>query len=321
MSKKSSKKKKGLTRLIVFAVILLVVIFIVNPKIMFFLPEGAKNALGAFVDKYLKAFQPLQNSEGGFDFLRIISLLIMAAGCVAVNAIIQWVLANIKFKKRRSATIKSLVSSVVKYVILIYGLIYGLSILGFNVGAVIASLGVLGLIVGFGAQSLIEDIITGFFIVIEGTFQVGDIIAIDEWRGEVKKIGIRTTTLLDTGGNAKVINNSDIRNLVNLSDVTSVAVCIAPIAYETDLVKAEKVVKKVCEELPKMYPDIFPTPGRYLGVDCLNDHSVDLKFVTDVQEVNIFGAKRLMNREIFLAFNEAGIEIPFMQQVVHMAKD
>ncbi len=318
--KKTTKNGFPVGKLIAIILIVLLVAVLSQPKLLFFLNEYQQDALSAFVKNYLSAYQPLQDAEGGFDFLRLLALVLMAFGCWAFSAVIGLILSRIHFKKRHAETVKTLIGSLIKYAIVIYGVIYGLSILGFNVGAVIASLGVLGLIIGFGAQSLIEDVITGLFLVLEGQIQVGDIISISDYRGTVTNIGVRTTTITDAGGNAKIMNNSDIRNMVNLSTLDSKAAVIAPIAYETDLEKAEEVVKTLCGKLPEMYPKIFPVPADYVGVDALNDHSVDLKVVATVKEENIFTARRLLNREIFLAFGEAGIEIPFMQQVVTMKK-
>ena len=319
-----SEKKldKGLLgKIIAMIIVALIVIAFYNPKLLFFLSSHQQKAVQYFTENYIRAFQPLKDASGSFDLLRVGALILMFATCWVVNAALQFALSFIKPKKRRAKTVKSLIASSLKYVILIYAVIYALSMLGFNVGAVIASLGVLGLIIGFGAQSLIEDVITGLFIVLEGQLQVGDIVAVDDWRGTVTNIGIRTTTIVDTGNNARIVNNSDIRNLVNLSNVASKAIVLAPIAYDTDLKKAEKTITDLCEELPKMYPDIFKTVPQYMGVENLGSSSVDLKIAADVDEADIFSAKRILNREVFLAFGKAGIEIPFSQHTIHMAKD
>ncbi|MBO4818647.1 MAG: mechanosensitive ion channel [Firmicutes bacterium] len=308
-------------RIIVMVIVALIILAFYNPSMLFFLSPHQQKAVQYFTENYIKAFQPLKAADGSFDLLRVGGLLLMFVECWLINAALQFILSLINPKKRRARTIKSLFASFLKYIIVIYAIIYALSMLGFNVGAVIASLGVLGLIIGFGAQSLIEDVITGLFIVLEGQLQVGDIVAIDDWRGTVTNIGIRTTTIVDTGNNARIVNNSDIRNLVNLSNVSSKAIVLAPIAYSTDLEKAEKVVKALCEELPTMYPNIFKVVPQYLGVEALGSSSVDLKIAADVDEANIFTAKRLLNREVFLAFGKAGIEIPFSQHTIHMAKD
>ena len=116
------------------------------------------------------------------------------------------------------------------------------------------------------------------------------------------------------------INNSNIRTLTNLSNAPSAAVVNVGIAYRADLQKAETVIRAVCEKLPEMYPDLFPQAPRYMGVEKLNESSVDLRVIADVQEEKIYNARRALNRELKLALDEAGIEIPFPQMVVWQKK-
>lgn len=307
------KHKLPIGKIIAAAIVILIVVFFAYPKALFFLPVSAREKLDEAVDAAFRSYQPFKNAEGNFDFLRLLSLIIMTAGCVAASFLLRFLISLIPCKTKRGETIKSLIASLIKYIVAIYGIIFGLSILGFDIAAILASLGVLGLIIGFGAQSLIEDIITGLFIVLEGTVQVGDIITIDEYRGEVTAVEMRTISIRDNGGNTKIINNSDVRNIVNLSGVSSKAIAIAPAAYGTDLAKAEKVIEKICKKLPEINPEIFKVPAVYMGIEALNDHSIDFKISADVDEVNIFAAKRIMNREILIAFTEADIEIPVVE--------
>ena len=178
------------------------------------------------------------------------------------------------------------------------GVVWGLAILGVNTTAVLAGIGIVGLILGFGAQSLIEDIITGAFIIFEGQYVNGDIIILDDFRGTVRNIGVRTTTIEDAGGNLKVVNNSDIRNFQNRSRNKSVAACEVSVAYDTDLKKMDKVI---AEGLPRMY----------------EDHRDLLKFIVDCKEQDVFKAQRQLTRDVWALFMDKGIEIPFPQVVVH----
>lgn len=255
--------------------------------------------------------------SGRFDAMSLVALALLIAECWVVSFVIKIFNRNVKLKSRHAETLKSLGCNFIKYVVVIYGLIFGLSILGVNMVAVIASLGVLGLIVGFGAQTLIEDVITGLFIIFEGQFHVGDIIAIDNYRGTVTSIGIRTTQITDAGGNIKVVNNSDIRTLVNLSEVASTAIADVGISYNADLEKAEQVILTLTEELPKMYPGIFHDRPTFPGVEELADSAVILRVVANVDEPNIYSGRRILLRELKLALDRSGIEIPFPQVVVH----
>ena len=181
----------------------------------------------------------------------------------------------------------------------------------------IAGVGIIGLVLGFGAQSLIEDVITGLFIIFEGKYSIGDIIVLDDFRGIVRDIGVRTTTIEDAGYNLKVVNNSDIRNFQNRSCKTSLAACEVSVSYDTDLPELEKLIS---ESMPDMYlahKDLYLAPPRCLGVTQLADSGVNLKFVVDVKEENIFVAQRALTRDIRVLFAEKGVEIPFPQVVVH----
>lgn len=253
--------------------------------------------------------------------MSLVALAVLLAECWVVSLIISAVNKNIKLKSRHAETIKSLLCNCLKYVVVIYAIIFGLSILGVNMVAVIASLGVLGLIVGFGAQTLIEDVITGLFIIFEGQFHVGDIVTIDNYRGTVTSIGIRTTQITDAGGNIKVINNSDIRTLVNLSEVASVAIADIGISYNADLEQAEQVVRDLLAELPDMYPGVFHDQPIFSGVQDLADSAVILRVCANVDEPNIYSARRILLRELKLAMDRAGIEIPFPQVVVHKGEN
>ena len=178
-------------------------------------------------------------------------------------------------------------------------------------------MGIIGLILGFGAQSLIEDVITGLFIIFEGKYSIGDIIILDDFRGVVRDIGVRTTTIEDAGNNLKVVNNSDIRNFQNRSRNSSLAICEASVSYDTDLRYLERVLG---ESLPQMYAahqDLYLAAPRYLGVTQLADSGVNIKLVVDTSEENVFAAQRMLTRDIRILFAERGIEIPFPQVVVH----
>ena len=175
---------------------------------------------------------------------------------------------------------------------------FGLRALGVDVTASLASVGVVTLIIGFGAQSLIEDVLTGIFLIAEGRYNVGDILVLDDFRGKVVDISVRTTTLEDSGGNHKIINNSEIRNFQNRSQKTSVAVSTISIGYDADLRAVEAVI---ADALPAMYEEnrgVFLDVPQYLGVEELAGSGVVLKFIVSATEENIFAARRALNRSL-----------------------
>ena len=315
--KTAPMRKAPVGRIIGTVVILLILLFLIAPKALFFLNAQQQEAVTLFRDTYFGQYVPFKTEDGRFDFMRVIAVIFLCLVCGAVSWLLRTLFDSIKLKNRHADTIKGLVANVLRYAIVIFCIIYGLNMLGADILTVIASLGILALVIGFGAQSLIEDIFAGLFIIFEGRFYVGDIISVEGFRGTVRSIGIVSTQLADAGGNIKIINNSDIRTLTNLSEVVSVAVSVVSIAYGADLRKAEEVINDLCERLPDMYPDLFEETPKYLGVEELNDSSVDLKVIAKVDESNIYSARRIMNRELKLALDENGIEIPFPQVVVH----
>ncbi len=313
-------KRSGPGRLIGIIVILLILLLLNFPQLCVFLGPSQQEALKLFRDTYFGNFLPMRSETGGFDFMRLAALLLMILGCWAVYRIVVWIFSRFHFRDSRAKTVKGLILNIIRYAVVIFAVIFGLNILGADVLTVIASLGILALIIGFGAQSLIEDMFAGFFILFEGRFYEGDIISVEGFRGTVESIGIVSTRIADVGGNIRIINNSNIRTLTNLSNAPSVAVVNVSIAYGADLKKAESVINALCEKMPGMYPDLFPVAPRYMGVEELNDSSVDLRVIADVEEENIYNARRAMNRELKLALDEAGIEIPFPQVVVWQGK-
>ncbi|MCR4804456.1 MAG: mechanosensitive ion channel family protein [Clostridia bacterium] len=319
-NKKQMKKGPGPGKLVGIIILLLILLILNVPKLCFFLSPSQQEAVKLFNETYFGGFLPMRSATGGFDFMRLAALVLVILCCWAIYQIVYWIASRLKFKGNRAETVKGLVLNVIRYVLVIFAVIFGLGALGADVLTVIASLGILALIIGFGAQSLIEDMFAGFFILFEGRFYVGDIISVEGFRGTVKSIGIVSTQIEDAGGNIRIINNSNIRTMTNLSNAPSVAVTNVSIAYGADLRKAEDVIRSLCERLPGMYPELFPKPPRYMGVEELGESSVDLRVIADVDEANIYNARRALNRELKLALDEAGIEIPFPQVVVWQGK-
>lgn len=250
-------------------------------------------------------------------FAQILAVVLMVCIIWLVCSVLTFIIRSVTLKRSHTQTVASLALSLIKYAGVLAGLIWGLTIIGVNVNTILASLGIVGLIVGFGAQSLIEDVITGIFIIFEGQYDIGDVIVLGDFRGTVKSINVRTTVIEDTGGNLKIINNSDIRNLQNRSKNASLAISEVGVSYNTDIRKLEKVI---AENMPKMYEahkDLYLNQPKYLGVQQLADSSVVLRFSVDVDENNIFMAQRMLNRDLKLMLDENGFEIPFPQVVVH----
>lgn len=303
MNNKSSNK--GIGKFFALLVILAVIIALFNPSILTFLPEGTRMALENFIGTHYTS-----TAISGIAAQDIIAAVLTLFIAWVVANIVKYLVGCFSFKKRRSETIRHLVANLFKYLIYIVGLVVALNCLGVDTTAMFVSVGVVGIVVGFGAQSLIEDVITGLFIIFEGEFQVGDIITVDGFRGEVKTIGLRTVSIIDNGGNILIVNNSEISSLINLSDVTSSAVVTVPVSYEDSLEAAEKTIKTALDKLPGEYPEIFKEVPIYRGVETLVETHIELQVLAKVSEENIYTARRIMQREIKLSCEKAGLAVP-----------
>jgi small-conductance mechanosensitive channel len=157
-------------------------------------------------------------------------------------------------KNKKAATIYSLISSFLKWVIIIAVIFRILAIWGVDTAALIAGLGIVALVVGLGCQSLIADVVAGVFLVTDEAYQVGDIVYIDGFRGVVKEIGLRSTKIEDDGGNLKVIANSEIKDAVNLTDDLSIASYSINVDYRDDLKRTEAIIARRLPEIKKEIP-------------------------------------------------------------------
>ena len=247
----------------------------------------------------------------------VIEVLAMAAMVLFAVQLLRFLLSLIKPKERKGLTLISLFSSLLHYVAALVILCWGLSILGVNVNAIVASVGIVALIVGFGAESLVADVVTGIFLLFENQYNVGDIVEVNGFRGTVKEIGIRTTSIMDTGDNIKIINNSEMKNILNRSDNVSRAVSDIAIPYETNLETLEAKIPELMQAIYAQRADVMLAAPQYLGVQQLADSSVVLRFVVEVAEKDIYAGARILNRDLWLGFRKLGVECPFPQVDVH----
>ena len=300
--------------LIKIALLAIVLVLLLNPGIFPF-AEGTINAVKTEMSNHIGSVL------GAGTGLLSPSKLIPAAAVI----VLMWLVCTIaltlvdlvKTHKARALTVTHVVRSLIKYACFIIGAVWTLSILGVDLTAIFASLGILTLVVGFGAQSLIEDMVTGLFIILEGNYNIDDVIILDDFRGTVKKIGIRTTTIEDAGGNLKIVNNSDIRNIQNRSILPSVAICDIGICYEDDIRKVESAILPQLEGIYTRNPNLFKAAPEYMGVQDLADSSVVLRFTAYCDEADIFVATRMLKREMKILFDDNNISIPFPQLDVH----
>ena len=245
--------------------------------------------------------------------IRMISYTVFLLGA---SFVVRFVFMQFARLLRRGKAVVDIVCSLIKYAAVIVLLFFILKTAGLDTTAILAGIGILGLIVGLGAQPLIADIIAGLFIVFEKVFDVGDIIVVDGFRGTVKEIGIRTTQIVDAGGNIKIINNADVKTVVNMTNQLSLAICDIGIEYGESLERVESILKENLPAIREAIPDIKDGPF-YKGVADLGDSAVILRFVANCEEDTRYQVERDLNRQFKLLFDKYNINIPFTQVVVN----
>lgn len=223
--------------------------------------------------------------------------------------VIQFILSVSTKNSRRKSTIASLLSSFIKYVIAIAAILSALATWGVDVGSLVTGLGVLALIIGLGAQSLIADIIAGIFSVFEGEFKVGDIVVIDGWQGMITDIGLRTTKIVSITGDVKIVCNSQIASVVNLSEKISAVPCELNVDYSEDLEKIEEIINEslpgIQSRIPHLTGDIL-----YLGVCDLGVNYMSFLIVANCEQIYYEEVQRALLRELKLMIDRNGIKKP-----------
>ncbi|MBQ4382491.1 MAG: mechanosensitive ion channel family protein [Oscillospiraceae bacterium] len=307
-------------KILFIGIALILFLFLTNPAMLPFLPQEMKDNIRNVWSGLFGGNVEQISSTITLNWVTIFQVIAIILMMTLLWNIIKLITDHLHPKSGKGKSILSMIDSFSIYAIVIITIIWCLGAIGINLSTIFASIGIVALIIGFAAESLIEDVITGLFLVFEDEFNVGDVIEYNGFRGTVTNIGVRVTCIQDAGGNIKIVNNSDIRNILNRSKAHSVAICDAPISYDANLEEAEKVLDGILAELPGKYPDVFDVKPSYLGVQSLDASSVNLRVSAPVTEANVFKAARLMNREIKIGLDKAHIEIPFQQVVVHQAK-
>lgn len=248
---------------------------------------------------------------------KLVRLAVMAFGVFTFGDLAVLLLSYVKVDNHRGKTIVSISMSFVKYVAALIVLCWGLRILGVDLSTIVTSVGILALIVGFGAESLIADVVTGIFMLFENQYNVGDIIEVNGLRGTVSNIGIRTTSIIDGSGNTKIINNSEMTDLLNRSNGATFVYTDIAIPYETDLEAFEQKLPKLLQSIYLEHKDTLKKVPQYLGVQELEASGVVLRFKSETAECEIYNTMRMMNRALFLGFRKLGVEVPYTQIDLH----
>ena len=251
---------------------------------------------------------------------KVINTISILVVCTVIQKLTCFIIAKLFNKDDKRLTISQMIQSFIKWITLILIILLILSEWGVNTATLLASAGVLTLVIGLGAQSLVADIVAGIFIVFDSEYEVNDIVNFDGFRGVVKEVGMRTTKIEDSGGNIKIINNSEIKQIINQTKELSLASCVISIDYNESLQRVESIIANNLEDIAKNIPLIIKGP-IYKGVTSLSASSVDLLLVASCKEDDIFQVQRDLNRQFKLLAERFNINLAFPQLVIHKGDD
>ncbi|UOQ95503.1 mechanosensitive ion channel family protein [Halobacillus shinanisalinarum] len=258
-------------------------------------------------------------AEGLFKILLIlfISFLIIRVGSKIISQFFENRRRGpFRITARRESTLKKLVINTLTYIVYFTAFIMILEVFTIKIAPLLAGAGVAGLAIGFGAQNLVRDIISGFFIIFEDQFSVGDYILTSGVEGFVEEIGLRTSKVKSWTGEVHILPNGNITQVTNYSIHNSIAVVDVRIAYENDVEQAEQVISELLEELPERYEQMTAMP-ELLGVDNLNASELIMRIIGETVPMEHWGVARMIRKEVKQRLQEKGIEIPYPRIVMY----
>lgn len=225
--------------------------------------------------------------------------------------------------EKRINTLTGIVQGLVRVVLYSVFIMMILSKFGIDVGPILASAGIVGLAVGFGAQELVRDYISGFFMLLENQVRTGDVVIINGTGGLVEKIELRTITLRDLDGVVHIFQNGKINTLSNMTKEWSAMVFNIRVAYKEDVDQVMGIMKQVGEELqkdPKHGPEIIE-PIEILGLDEFADSALIIKSRLKTKPIKQWNVGREYRRRLKIAFDKHNIEIPFPHTTIYWGEE
>lgn len=266
-------------------------------------------------------------SEALWDYILVASIkviVIMVASYIAVRVgqkVIEKVFlvrmrSPINHSERRQKTILKLLQSVLSYLVYFSAIMGILSALDIQIAGLLAGAGIAGLAIGFGAQSLVKDVITGFFIIFEDQFGVGDYIQISGAEGTVLEIGLRTTKVKGNAGEQFIIPNGSITNVKNYSINHSKFMIDMQLNIDADIEKAEKLITAYLEQLPQQHPALTNTPV-FLGVQNIADGEVTVRIIAETLPLKQWEIARTIRQEVKELLQNNGIATEFPKMMLY----
>jgi small conductance mechanosensitive channel len=216
-------------------------------------------------------------------------------------------------REKRTETLVHIFETTGKVFIIIIAIFMVIKELGMDITPLLTGAGIAGLALGFGAQSLVKDFLSGFFILIENQFRVGDVIKIGEFSGVVERISLRTVVLRDLEGNVHVIPNGEVKAVTNMSYEWSRAVVDVGVSYRENTDRVIEILEGVGKAMMEddKFKEIILERPTVLGIDAFNESQMHLKMLIKTAPLKQWYIGRELRKRIKQAFDKEGIEIPF----------
>lgn len=240
----------------------------------------------------------------GFNIFALTSILLLLCLVFFLNFVLELTgfVLN-KFLNTKGETIGRLAVNVTRYILIVIFFYYASENLGFDTRAVIASLGLVSFALSLGMKDLVTDLIAGITIVFEGEYQVGDIVEIDKYRGSVIEVGVRSTKLMGQGGNIKIINNRDVRNVINMTHMNSWCAVEFTVSREETMERMENMLEESLPEIKERISEIISGP-YYKGVTAFGRNGLTIVVTAECKERDLHRVQRALTGELNRVFEE-----------------
>lgn len=272
--------------------------------------------INKLIDLYLK------NHKGDINLLgKLLIILIIFISIKLISSLINRIIdrtlkldLNTNINNNRATTIVSTLKKVIKYVLVFIGLIMTLELLGINTASILATAGIGGLAIGFGAQSLVKDVITGFFILIEDQYSVGDYVQIRDMYGIVEELGLRVTKIRAFSGDLYIIPNGSIDLVTNSSRGDMRALVVVSISNEENIERATAVLTEALEVF-KDNESIVDGP-KVLGVSNIGEYNIDINIWAKTKPMEQWAVEREIRKVAIEALQKADIKRPYQKRQI-----
>lgn len=225
----------------------------------------------------------------------------------------------VKENNKKTKTIVNLIKNILKYILAIIVIVLMLEEFNIDTRSIVASLGIAGLIIGLAIQDLIKDFIAGIFIMFDDLYNVGDVVTINDFKGEIISFGLKTTKVKSFKGDMFAIANGKITYIINHSNFDSLAIVDIPVPYE---IEVDKIIKILNDHKKELEDKIVSKTGdlNILGVQELADSSVVIRLTINTKAEEQYGTERILKQEIKALLASKKINIPYKQMVIHNDK-